>query len=321
MDVAPAQVPQPKGLPAVPTTADLSPVSASRRGQAQAFAVAICLVLTFGVYVALIPHFLRFANPPTGDQPFYLMDTISLVQDGDLDVANNYKQGDFDQFYKLKPPDFAGMTAPYPLPAMLANTVRPQPEAYSFHLPGLSLLMAPAWWIGSHVPMWEATAAWPATIVLMCLFGALVSLNVFLLAWEITGRQWIAWAVWLPVAFSGPIMTYSYLLFTEMTVGLSLIYSFRRLALGWGANGTARRIFLGFTIGFIPWLAWRCLRIALALVAYAAVQWWRYTRAQSPEPAGEKRRRFDFAMARRGLPSALPTLVPLVISGLLLLWY
>ena len=29
-------------------------------------------------------------TPPTGDQAYYLIETISLVQDRDFDVANNY---------------------------------------------------------------------------------------------------------------------------------------------------------------------------------------------------------------------------------------
>src|SRR5207302_1368617 len=186
----------------------------------------------------------------------YLMDVISLAQDADLNVKNNYDNNDFDKFYKLSPyppgsPGFAGISAPYPLPRQLADSkARPSTEQYSAHLPGLPFLLVPAWIVGGWFRLW-----WPATLVVTCLLGALVGLNVFLLAHEMTGRVWIALAVWLPIAFSGPIMTYSYLLFTEMPVGLLLIYAFRRLAMGWGANGVWRLLLVGWCIGYIPWLS------------------------------------------------------------------
>ncbi|MEO6457304.1 MAG: hypothetical protein ABIO92_03375 [Chloroflexia bacterium] len=237
----------------------------------------LCFLLTFIVYVALIPKFVLYSSPPTGDQPFYLMDVISMVQDGDLNLKNNYDNSDFDKFYGLAPhpPNFVGMGAPYPLPRQLANsTARPLTEEYAFHLPGLSVLLVPAWIVGSWFDLW-----WPGTVVFMCFIGALVALNVLLLAHQVSGRLWIAVAVWLPIAFSNPIMTYSYLIFTELTVGLFLIYALRRLALGWGANSRRMLLLLGVTIGYIPWLAWRCAPLAAMLSVYAAIQWWRHRRA------------------------------------------
>src|SRR5207237_3632069 len=102
------------------------------------------------------------------------------------------------------------------------------------------------------------------------------AVNVFLFAHEISGRLWIAWAVWLPVAFSSPIMTYSYLIFTELPMGLLLIYAFRRLALGWGANGPLRLLLRGACIGYRPCVSSRAIFLAAPLGLYAVVQWWRY---------------------------------------------
>jgi hypothetical protein len=266
---------------------------------------------SFAVYVALIPNFLRFSNPPTGDQPLYLMDTISLVQDGDLNVANNYAQHDEDKFYKLAPhpTPFAGQSAPYPLPPQLAaSTARPPVEQYSYHPPGLGILLVPAWIAGSWFALW-----WPATIVFMCLIGALVGLNAFLLAYELTGRLSIAWAVWLPLACSSPIMSYSLLLFTELPTGLLLIYAFRRLALGWRANRPWQLALAGAAIGYIPWLAWRCLPLTAVLIIYAAVQWWRYRQAERDPAPPARRGQGSGQRLRAGLWLLAPAL------GLLLL--
>ena len=84
-------------LPPVPAHADLA------RVRTRAVWPVLCFGLTLLVYVALVPRFLQYSSPPTGDQPFYLMDTISLAKDGDLNVRNNYDEGDYDLFYKLAP--------------------------------------------------------------------------------------------------------------------------------------------------------------------------------------------------------------------------
>ncbi|HYO50942.1 MAG TPA: SMP-30/gluconolactonase/LRE family protein, partial [Chloroflexia bacterium] len=257
-------------LPAISPASDLAPSRVSK------WWLVLCFSITLLVYVSQIPRFLMYSSPPTGDQPFYLMDTLSLVQDGDLELSNNYANRDEDKFYRLAPhPEgYVGMSAPYPLPPQLSLTpARPPNEAYAAHPPGLSVLILPAWVIGSWFQLW-----WPATIVAMCLMGALLAVNVFLFAHETTGKLWIALAVWVPITFSNPIMSYSYLLFTEMPAALLLLYAFRRLALGWGANGPIRLMLVGLCLGFVPWLAFRCVPLVGVIGLYALVQWWRYRR-------------------------------------------
>jgi hypothetical protein len=247
------------------TGADLPSVPIAKRSIVLAFAVA------FVIYVALVPRFVRYANPPTGDQPYYLMDALSILQDGDLNLRNNFEQRDEDKFYARAPhPDgFVGMAAPYPLPPLRANSVaRPENEEYHYHPPGLGALLVPAWTVGSWFSLW-----WPATIVFMCLIGALTALNAFLLAHAITGRLGIAWAVWLPIAFSNPLMSFSFLIFTELPTALLLIYPFRRLALGWRTNGRGRLLLIGLSVAYIPWLAPRAGLLAATLALYAIVQW------------------------------------------------
>ena len=266
-----------------------------------------CFLATFVVYLAFVPRFVLYSSPPTGDQPFYLMDVISLVQDRDLNVANNYAQRDEDTFYKLapRPRGFVGMSAPYPLPPQLANvTVRPGGERYGVHPPGLPLLLAPAWALGSWVGLW-----WPATVAFMAALGALVATNVLLLAHEQTGRPGVALAVWATLGFSSPLMSYSFVIFTELPAGLLLIYAFRRLSLGWRANDPGRLLLVGLCIGYIPWLAWRCAPISLGLMLYAGLQWWR---------AGQPGREVD---AQRRLTGLSLVGGPILVAAVLLAAY
>jgi DNA-binding beta-propeller fold protein YncE len=302
---APGDRDSPAALPAVPAGADLAPQVVPMRW------VALLCLLTFLVYLAFVPQIIRYSSPPTGDQPFYLMDTLSLVQDGDLELSNNYANRDEDKFYSLAPhpPDFVGMDAPYPLPRQLAmSSARPDQELYSFHPPGLGVLLVPAWIIGSWFALW-----WPATVVFMCLVGALLATNIFLLAYETTGKRWVALAVWAPLAFSGPLMSYSYMIFSELPAGLATIYAFRRLALGWRANGAGRLLLVGAAIGYIPWLAVRCLPIAAGLGLYALVQWWRtFARADRPALVALRARATWRTLAAH-IPRALWLVAPVVV--------
>jgi hypothetical protein len=271
------------GGPVVPVAVsesrgDLPNISPGRRW------LVLCFCATLAVYGAFLHRFLMYSSPPTGDQAWYLMVAISLVQDGDLDLHNNFDQRDEDKFYALAPhPEgFVGLSAPYPLPTNLAESRgRPANEWYNYHLPGLSILLIPSWVIGAWFSVW-----WPATVVFMCTVGALLAVQVFLLAYQVSDRLAVALGVWLAIAFSNPVMSYSYLLFSELPTGLLVLWVFRRLALGWNANGRWRRLLIGVCIGYIPWLAWRCTMLAGLLLAYALVQWWREARLPLPIPSG-----------------------------------
>ncbi|MEZ4571248.1 MAG: hypothetical protein R2849_13160 [Thermomicrobiales bacterium] len=51
--------------------------------------------IAFAFYLALWPRFSERLNPLTGDEPFYVMTSISLFKDQDLDQSNNYTPVDF----------------------------------------------------------------------------------------------------------------------------------------------------------------------------------------------------------------------------------
>lgn len=271
-----------------------------------------CFLLTLGVYLAFVPRFLRYCSPPGGDQAWYMMMTASLTEDGDLDLHDNFDRHDEDKFYGLAPhaKDFVGMPWSYPLPTNLAaSTARPPSEWYNYHNPGLSFLLVPFWIVGGYFALW-----WPATIVFMCLVGALVAVNVLLLAYELTGERWIAVMVWLPVSFSNPVMTFSYVIFTELLTGLMILYVFRRLALGWSANGPIRLFLVGACIGYFPWIAWRSVPVSAAFGLYAFVQWWRAQEAVRRLSRGQPAGRGIFSHLR-----ALWLLAPLLFLGASLL--
>ena len=105
------------------------------------------------------------------------MNTISLVEDGDLNVYNNYLEVDEKKFYPPPPedraPDFVGISAPFPLPPQVGVTpARPDTEWYSSHMPGLSVVILPGGVVGSGFGQ-----GWPGPIVVMCILGAEMAIN------------------------------------------------------------------------------------------------------------------------------------------------
>jgi hypothetical protein len=291
-----------------PTPADLVFSAEGDLPDLKVRARSLLLLAAFAVliYLSLVPALLRTSSPPTGDQPFYLMDAISLVKDGDLDVANNYADRDEDFFYSRapRPPGFLGQPAPYPLPPhLILSPARPASEQYDYHAPGLAILIVPAWIIGSWFHLW-----WPATVVFMCLVGALVAVNVFLLAFQASGDDRIAWMVWAAMTFSAPLICYSLLIFTELPVSLLILYAFRRFSVGWGANRPWQLALAGICVAFIPWLSWRCGTIAAALGVYGIIRWWRFLRLAKPS---EDRRAATAAFL----------IVPMLLSALAIALY
>ena len=97
----------------------------------------------------------------TGDEPFYLLTTQSLLSDGDLDLRDEYANGEDDRFWRGTIPLWKQMS---PLP---------DGRLLSPHDPGLSVLVLPAydWWglRGAQrmlVLVWAAAMAVAAVVAL-----------------------------------------------------------------------------------------------------------------------------------------------------------
>src|SRR5258708_25212057 len=133
--------------------------------------LAIPLTLfVLAVYLALLPWteqvWLR-----TGDEPHYLIAADSLVRDGDFDLSNNYNPSVFLDWY---------------VSPNLNRQVKSRADGAQFliHTYGLSLLIAPAYWL----------AGARGADYFMALLGALLARQVYLLALQVT-HSWPASAL------------------------------------------------------------------------------------------------------------------------------
>src|SRR5215218_4600962 len=160
---------------------------------AAAFAAGIVLLAC----IAWLPRVEQRLNPLTGDEPFYVMTSISMTEDGDLDETNNYEDRDYHRFYPAFGPTRDGWASyPDPLPPHRSDTTRA--GLYSKHGLGLALLIALPFEIGGR------------TLVLIVLAGiaALLAANMTLLASRYTRSSELAAIIAIALALTNPLFSF-----------------------------------------------------------------------------------------------------------------
>ncbi len=150
-----------------------------------------------------------------GDEPHYLIMSHSLLHDGDLDLNNNYKNKDFAAY----------MPADAPLREHVVPGRTPG-RAYSFHSPGISVLLLPFYALGSALSQ-------GALVFLirfgMSLLGAFFGIQIYLYARQAWGREKPALGLWFLVTLTTPVFFYANHVYPEIFVAAAGLYIFRRL--------------------------------------------------------------------------------------------
>ena len=226
-----------------------------RRDMMVAVGVAVIVLL---LVWALLDHVTTRLDPVTGDEPFYLVTAGSILRDGDINEANNWRQRDVDQWLPPNPlpRDWQGWDNPargFPPHASQTN----QPGVYSKHGLGVPALIV--------VPM--ALGGRTGIVLFYGLIGGLVAANMYLLARQAGAAMPVALVVTGLLAFSTPLLPYSFLIFPELPAALCTVYVFRRLlereSAGWQA------LLMGLSLGLLPWLHARLAIIVVALMVMA----------------------------------------------------
>ena len=245
------------------------------------------MVLVALFYAAMLPLVLRYLDPVTGDEPFYIMTAISMVRDRDLNEENNYANRDYDEFY---PPD--------PLPAhwegwpAFPRTLPPHPAIsereglFTKHGLGLSVLIALPYELGGR----------SAAVLVVMLCAVLLAGQMYLLAREAGASDLVATLVTVGLAIAMPLAPYALLIFPEIPAALLIIYTIRRLSMQ--KNSTAQWLLTGGAIGFLPWLHQRFAVLSVVFAVVLLVRLWH----------------------RRSLAAGL-ALVPVAVGGFSLLGY
>lgn len=174
----------------------------------------------------------------SGDEPHYLLIAHSLLEDGDFELRNNYEEQDYHAFMKSE-----GRIAAHVVPG-----AKPA-SRYSFHSPGVAFLMLPFYALGSLLK----GQALPLLVRLgMSLWGAFLSIQVYLYARKEWPKEGLALKLWFLTSFTTPVFFYSIHIYPELIVAALSLAAFRMLRhsppLDW-----KKGIFCGLLLGSFFW--------------------------------------------------------------------
>jgi hypothetical protein len=189
-----------------------------------------------------------------GDEPHYLMIAQSLLADGDLLIENNHDNREYRTFFgsPLRP-DF-----------MVRGRDN---QIYSIHAPGLSVLLLPAYAVGGF----------PASLVVICLIGALVALAVFDLSDAVAGRN-AALFTWAAICFTVPFVPAGWLIYPD-TVG-ALIVAWASLWIWKPVDARlSTSLWRGAALAALPWFHTKFVIFLAIFAAALAFQLRRHLRA------------------------------------------
>ena len=208
---------------------------------AVALFVTLCAVYSFSIDIRAT----RGASI-TGDEPFYLLTTQSLLADGNFDLTNQYVTRSYKTFFDHSD-DLWRQSLPKPDDGSLLSP----------HNPGLSILVIPGFSLGGLLG---------AQIQLLVL-GAATMAMAFVLADRLTGRRVTSWMAALCVGLTATAFIYSTEVYPEFPAALALVLALlvvtREKSLG-----VAQALLLTALLSIMCWLGVKYAFLALPVAGY-----------------------------------------------------
>ena len=182
----------------------------------------------------------------TGDEPYYLLTTQSLLADGDFDLRNQYATKSYKSFFD-HPNDLWHQSVPRQGDGRLLSP----------HNPGLSILVIPGFALGGLAG---------AQTQLLLLAAAAMSLS-FLLAARLSGQPLLSWIVALGLGLTATAFIYSTEIYPEFPAALALVISLL-LVTRQRESDVADGLLLAAALTAMCWLGVKYAPLALLVSAY-----------------------------------------------------
>ncbi len=216
---------------------------ARRRGLPLA-AVALFILLSVAYGFSVDIRASRGASI-TGDEPFYLLTTQSLLADGDLDLRNQYEVKSYQSFFD------------HPNDLWFQSTATPDGRVLSPHNPGLSVLVIPGFALGGLVGV-------QAQLMLM---AAATMAFAFVLAARLTGQPAICWVVTLGIGLTATAFIYATEIYPEFPAALALVVALL-VATRRNRVGLYDALYLAAALTAMCWLGSKYAALALPVAGY-----------------------------------------------------
>jgi hypothetical protein len=213
--------------------------------------------VTLATAVVLLPYH-RAVMPTASDEPHYLLVTQSLLYDHDLDLANDYAGDRYSAFYPSRLPDIHGV--------QVGNAI------YSIRDLGMPILAVIPYAVAGRI----------GVLALLCLVGAALALQLYLLARDVGFGPRAAFLATSTAALTHPLFTYTTQIYPELLTALAFVSAARLMRAG--AATRARDLGLASVLlGTLPWLSTRAWPIVVGaglVLAWIALRpAWGHTRA------------------------------------------
>jgi hypothetical protein len=212
-------------------------------------AAQILAALLLVPYFALLPYH-NSTMPTASDEPHYLIIMQSLVDDHDLDLANQYDNESYREFYPDRLPD--------------RHVIHVGPWQYPIRDLGLPLIGA--------LPF--ALAGRAGVVALMGLVAAALAAQLYLACRDLRIAHRPALIGTALVCLTHPILSYTTQIYPELLAALAFVSAARMVRAGRGATPLALAG-AAACIGVLPWLSTRAALIALGVglvIAYCALR-------------------------------------------------
>ena len=224
-------------------------------------AVAALLgVIALAVFLAILPYH-RTVQPTASDEPHYLLIVQSLLYDRDVDLRNDYEGERYRVFYPDRLPDMHGVE--------IGRAVYPIRDL------GLPLASVLPFALGGRT----------GVLALICLAGALLAAQLFLLARDLGLRRDHAFLAVSLASFTHPVLTYTTQIYPELAV--ALVFATVARVVRRGRATTTRGLALASALAaLLPLLSTRAWLIAAPVALVIA-----WFAVSAPVPAAERARR------------------------------
>ncbi len=196
----------------------------------------------------------------SGDEPYYLLTTHSLYQDQDINVADEYDNGEHVHFY---PPELY----PQVRLGVYARVGRLGPAyRYPVNQPGISLLILP-WYALSQ--MFQGRILIFLIKSSLAFWTSLLGLQIYLLTAQIWRDEKRSLFIWLLFGFTAPVFFYSFHIYPAVPIALFSITIYRK-ATGPGPLPRRQLFLCGLLLAVFPWFGLKYNLIFWPLLAVAA---------------------------------------------------